>query len=47
LEGPRVEEGPNAEELALAAPSVYYAFSCAEIEIHQILQARNLLFNIL
>jgi hypothetical protein len=31
-EDPRVEEGPNAGEVALVVPSAYCAFSSAEIE---------------
>lgn len=43
-EGPRVEEGPNAGEVALVAPSAYCAFSSAEIEacIHHRLQYKTL-----
>jgi hypothetical protein len=33
-EGPRFEEGPNAGEVALVAPSAYHAFSSAEIKIY-------------
>lgn len=32
--GSRFEEGPNAGEVALVAPSAYHAFSSREIKIY-------------